>query len=317
MVISPLTEFLEKQGWIILDGALATELEWRGADLDDPLWSAKVLLERPDLIRQVHYDYYLAGADVATAASYQASFEGFARLGIDRERAKAIFQLSVSLALEARDEFWAAPERREGRIRPFVVASVGPYGAFLADGSEYRGDYDLSEKELAEWHRPRLAELVHSQADMLAFETIPCLKEARALVRLLRSFPGSVAWLGFSCRDGERLCSGEPFIDAVKLAESCAQVVAVGVNCTPPQWVESLLRAATDYTSKALVAYPNSGEIWDAAGHCWLGSPKPVDFGIMARRWYRAGARLIGGCCRTRPEDVGAVRRELDDSWIG
>ncbi len=307
-----LRSFLGGPGFAVLDGALATELEYRGADLNDPLWSARVLLEAPELIRQVHYDYLAAGADVIITASYQATFAGLARRGIDRSAATRLLKESVALARSARDEFWSEERRRSGRIRPLVAASVGPYGAFLADGSEYRGDYDIGLDALMDFHRQRLRVLAGSGADLLACETIPCAREAEALTRLLADLPDSAAWISFSCADGERVSSGESFAECIALAAACPQVVAVGVNCTAPAFVEELLQRAAAVTTKPLVAYPNSGESWDAARHCWLDAGKPVDFGLLARRWYAAGASVIGGCCRTRPQDISRIRQALE-----
>jgi len=309
----PLAPFLADGGVIVLDGGLATELERRGADLADPLWSARLLVEAPDLIRDVHAAYFAAGADVATSASYQASFEGFARRGIGPERAAELLRLGVRLAAEARDDFWSEPANRAGRRRPLVAASIGGYGAFLADGSEYRGDYGLSLEALMDFHRPRMAVLAASGADLLACETIPCRLEAEALVRLLAELPGTPAWLSFSCRDGARVCHGELFEDCVALAEASDQVVAVGVNCTAPRHIEVLLRRGRAATTKPLVAYPNRGEGWDAARRCWIEDdvPTAAELGEQALAWRAAGARLIGGCCRTTPEDVRAMARAL------
>jgi homocysteine S-methyltransferase len=304
---NPIEPILDRQGVVILDGALATELERRGADLDDPLWSAKILLESPQMIRQLHYDYFVAGADVAITASYQASFEGFMRRGLSRSEAAALMQHSVELAKEARDHFWREPAHRQGRMRPLVAASVGCYGAFLADGSEYRGDYGLSKQELIDWHRPRLQVLVESKPDLLACETIPCQVEGEALLEVLAEFPQVAAWLSFSCCDQAHVCHGEPFADCVALANRSEQIVAVGVNCTPPRYIESLLKAASAVTGKPLHCYPNSGEQWDAASNCWIGGTGVTDFSEPARLWYAAGARLIGGCCRTQPGDVTAI----------
>jgi homocysteine S-methyltransferase len=309
---NPLDVFFKQKGFAILDGALATELEYRGADLNDPLWSAKLLLDQPELIQAVHADYLAAGADILITASYQASFAGLARRGYDREAATAILQRSVALAVEARDRFWAQAANREGRLRPLVAASVGPYGAFLADGSEYRGHYGLSVAELTDWHRPRLEVLYASGADLLACETIPCPEEAEALVRLLAELPSARAWLSFSCCDEQHLCQGELFAEAVAIADACEQVTAVGVNCTPPQFVTALLRQGSRHTSKPLVAYPNSGEGWDAENHCWLPGREGKDFAAYAEEWYHAGARLIGGCCRTRPGDIRALRKVVN-----
>src|ERR1051325_6441330 len=187
--MNPIASILDKYPVLVIDGALATELERRGCDLKDDLWSAKILLEQPEAIKQLHYDYFKSGADCAITASYQATIEGFMKRGLNEQEALALIQQSVKLAVEARDEFWADESNRVGRAKPFVAASVGPYGAFLADGSEYRGNYGLTEEQLMDFHRPRMAVLAASGADMLACETIPCLVEAQAIVRLLSEFP--------------------------------------------------------------------------------------------------------------------------------
>lgn len=304
-----LDDLLARQGTLILDGALATELERRGADLRDPLWSARLLIEQPALIRQLHFDYYAAGADVATSASYQASFEGFARRGCDAVQAAALMQLSVTLACEAREQFWSDPAARAGRARPLVAASVGPYGATLHDGSEYRGGYGLDRQALARWHRPRLAVLAAAGADLLACETLPCLDEALALAELLVEHPGLPAWVSFSCRDGAHTSQGERLADCVAALDACPQVCAIGVNCTAPEHVESLVAIAAAHTGKPVLVYPNSGERYDVQTMRWHGAPTATPFAEQARRWHRHGARLIGGCCRTTPGDIAALRR--------
>jgi homocysteine S-methyltransferase len=321
--MNPFQSLLDQTGVVLLDGALATELERRGADLNDPLWSAKILLEQPELIRQVHYDYFTAGANVATTASYQATFAGFARRGLSPEQAADLMRLSVQLAREARQQFLDDQQVAAARLpdtsknanrQPphlFVAASVGPYGAFLADGSEYRGDYGLTVEQLMDFHRPRMAVLAASGADLLACETIPCRAEGEALVRLLAEFPTTKAWLSFSCCDETHVCYGETFAECVALANSSEQIVAVGLNCTAPRWVESLLRSAAGVTSKPLLVYPNSGEQWDADSHCWRPGTGSGDLTGPALRWYEAGARLIGGCCRTTPADIQALAQAL------
>ncbi|MFZ4660836.1 MAG: homocysteine S-methyltransferase [Caldilineaceae bacterium] len=309
-VFDPLQPLLTRKPVVILDGALATELEQRGADLKDPLWSAKILLEEPGLIRQLHEDYFTAGADVAITASYQATFPGLAARGLDAEQSAALMRLSVQLATHARTDYCTHHADDPTAQRPLLVAaSVGPYGAYLHDGSEYRGDYGLTVEELMAWHRPRLAVLATSGADLLACETIPSLAEGEALVRLLAEFPDTAAWLSFSCADGEYVCHGERFVDCVEMAAASPQIVAVGVNCTPPRYIESLLQQATTVTQKPLLTYPNSGEHWDAANQCWLPGSGVADFAAAAQRWHAAGARLIGGCCRTTPADIAALAR--------
>jgi homocysteine S-methyltransferase len=308
---SPIDTILRAHPTVILDGALATELERRGCDLRDPLWSAKVLFEQPALIRAVHSDYFAAGADCAITASYQATFAGFAQRGFDEAAAAELMGRAVRLALEARDAFWAEPANRAGRARPFVAASIGPYGAYLADGSEYRGMYGLSIADLVAFHRPRMAALVAAGAELLACETIPCIEEARALALLLPEFPQISAWLSFSARDEAHTCQGEPLADcAVELAAH-PQIAAIGINCTAPRYVPALIAALRRVTDKPIVAYPNSGETYEAANNRWLGETACDDFGAQAQAWYAAGARLIGGCCRTTPEHIREVVRGL------
>jgi homocysteine S-methyltransferase len=307
----PIKEFLEKRRVMILDGALATELERRGANLKDSLWSAKCLIEQPDIIRILHFDYFAAGADVATTATYQASFEGFARRGIERGPAAQLMRDAVALAIAARDEFWAFEPNRAGRLRPLVAASLGPYGAMLADGSEYRGHYAVATQALADFHRPRLEVLANAGADLLACETIPCLREAQVLARLLRNFPTLSAWISFSCKDGQHVSEGEDIGACVAELQEYPQIAAVGVNCSRPDYITPLLRHMRERTDKPLVVYPNSGECYDASSKQWSGAAGAMRIGDAAREWYAEGARLIGGCCRTTPEDIRAVTRSL------
>ena len=292
---------------MVIDGALATELERRGANITDPLWSARCLIEQPDLIRAVHLDYFRAGADVAIAATYQATFEGFARRGLGEPAAAALMRRAVALAAEARDEFWLEERNRSGRLRPLIAASVGPYGAMLADGSEYRGRYAADDETLAAFHAPRLRVLAEAGADLLAIETIPCLREALVLARLLGAFPQRCAWVSFSCRDGAHNCEGEEIGACVAALLAYPQIVAVGINCTAPAHVVALLRKMRARTARPLLVYPNSGELYDASRKQWDGAAATAPFGAQARRWQAEGARLIGGCCRTTPADIAAV----------
>jgi homocysteine S-methyltransferase len=307
----PLRPFLSAPGGLVLDGGLATELERAGFDLAHPLWSALLLRERPEAIAAVHRAYLDAGADCITTASYQGTVEGFRREGATTAEAESLLRLSVSLALSVRDTFWAETGPRRGRPRPLVAASIGPYGASLANGSEYTGDYDRDEAGLVAFHRDRMQLLLDAGPDLLACETIPSAVEARALARLLGERPAVRAWVSFSCRDGSRLCDGTSFADSVRAVARLPQVVAVGVNCTAPSHVEELLRSAARVTTKPLVAYPNSGESCDAVAKTWHGLSDPADWGRRGRAWRQAGARLLGGCCRTGPSHVRALRAAL------
>jgi homocysteine S-methyltransferase len=301
-VRNPFETTLAGNGVVVLDGGLGTELARRGADLRDPLWSAKILVESPDLVRDVHTAYYEAGADVAISASYQASFAGLARRGLDRTAAAGVLRRSVQLAREAAQ---AADGER------IVAASVGPYGAYLGNGAEYRGDYDIGEDELGEFHLPRLEALAEAAPDAFAVETIPSIAEARAIVRVLERVPDVPAWMSFSCRDGAHLCDGTPFEQAVGVAASSPSVVAVGVNCTSPLHVASLVEIAAG-TDRLVVCYPNRGAFWDPLRKVWVDPPRQdARPSLRPLEWRDAGASLIGGCCGTTPEDIARIAGSL------
>jgi len=309
--MNPITAILSQHSALVIDGALATELERRGYNLKDDLWSAKILLEQPEAIRQLHYDYFKSGADCAITASYQASIAGFMKRGLNETEAINLIKKSVQLAIEARDEFWNDEANHVGRLKPFIAASVGPYGAYLADGSEYRGNYGLTEKELMDFHRPRMKALVEAGADMLACETIPALIEAQALSKLLKEFPDITAWFSFSACDEKHISEGQPFADCVKELEDNPQIAAIGINCTSPKYIPDLIRVGKEKTNKPILVYPNSGEGYDPEKNEWEGDPVTHCFGEEAKVWYAAGARLIGGCCRSTPEDI-----EVIASWV-
>lgn len=311
----PFGPILADTGTVVLDGGLATQLEAQGNDLSDRLWSARLLVERPEEILAAHLAFYRAGARVATTASYQATFEGFAARGIGHDEAVRLMRRSVELAMEARSSYRAERAAAGSGEAPalLVAASIGPYGAMLADGSEYRGRYGRSVDELRDFHRERMSVLAASGADVLACETIPELEEAQALVGLLDETPGAVAWLSFSCADGGHIRSGVPVEEALAVATSSDRVVAVGFNCTAPEHVDELLDRARTVTDRPLVVYPNSGEGWDAGSRTWTASADPaarVDGGA-ARRWISAGAALVGGCCRVTPDQIELIAREV------
>ena len=306
--MNPIYDLLIHQPIAVIDGAMATELEGRGCDLNDALWSAKVLLEQPELIRAVHLDYFNAGADIAITASYQATVEGFAKRGLSGEQARNLIKKSVQLAREARDEFWAKEENQIGREYPLIAGSVGPYGAYLADGSEYRGDYKLGEDELMAFHRPRVEALIASGVDLLACETIPCLIEARALIRLLAEFPNTFAWFTFTAQDDGHISNGESVADVAAFLDDQPQAAAIGINCTSPLHITGLIREIKKSTQKPIIVYPNSGEVYDAATNTWHGETSCDSFGVQSKAWFEAGARLIGGCCRTTPGHIREIK---------
>ncbi|XP_054820718.1 homocysteine S-methyltransferase 3-like [Prosopis cineraria] len=329
------TDFLHQcGGYAVIDGGFATELEGHGADLNDPLWSAKCLLVSPHLVRRVHLDYLNAGASIIITGSYQATIQGFEAQGLSEEEGENLIRRSVELAREARDIYYdrctidSSDFIRDGRYwrRPILIAaSVGSYGAYLADGSEYSGDYGdtVTVETLKDFHRRRVKILVDAGADIIAFETIPNKLEAQVFsysiyVRLHYSSLDEEgidipAWLSFSCRDESKVASGDSILECASIAESCKQVVAVGVNCTAPRFIHGLVSSITKVTSKPVLAYPNSGETYDPETKTWKKICGVVheDFVSYIGKWREAGASLFGGCCRTTPDTVRGIAKAL------
>lgn len=303
---NPLTAILAQQPFVLLDGAMATELEARGCNLADSLWSAKVLMENPQRIYDVHLDYFRAGAQVAITASYQATPQGFAARGLDADESRALIIKSVELARQARATYQAENPAAQGLL---VAGSVGPYGAYLADGSEYRGDYQRSAQEFKDFHRPRMAALLAAGVDLLACETLPSFAEITALLQLLGEFPAAKAWLSFTLRDAEHLSDGTPLREVVAHLAECPQVLAVGINCIALENTTAALQYLHRLTPLPLVVYPNSGEHYDAVSKTWHhhGEACATLEGYLPQ-WLAAGAKLIGGCCRTTPKDIAALK---------
>lgn len=309
--MNPLARFLNR-GVMVLDGGLATALESKGCDLDDDLWSARVLMESPELIRQVHLEFLAAGADCITTSTYQATLAGFRKRGLSDDEGIELLQSSVRLACDARDTFWSDAGNRTGRLRPLVAASVGPYGALLADGSEYTGHYGLGAGDLYEFHRQRWDLLANTEADLLACETIPSAPEAEALLRLLDETPERWAWLSFTCRDETHLSDGTAFAEVVDLCSLRSNVAAVGVNCTSPELIASLIRIARGRTNRPIIVYPNSGERYDAQSKTWISIAPDVDWTDAATEWIRLGASVVGGCCRTGTNEITRLRHLVE-----
>ncbi|KAL6566387.1 Nuclear SAM-dependent mono-and asymmetric methyltransferase [Orobanche gracilis] len=343
-------------GCAVLDGGLATQLEKHGADINDSLWSALCLIKDPHLITRVHLEYLEAGADILVTSSYQSLFRftggalllaallhksdirfvllilntrehhksatlpGFLSRGFSMEEAESLLTKSVKIATEARDKFWASVSMKPGHKynRALVAASIGSYGAYLADGSEYSGNYGpmATLEKLRDFHRHRLKVIVEAGPDLLAFETIPNKLEAQACVELLEEENIEIpSWISFSSVDGENAPSGESFEECLDAINKTSKVCAVGINCTPPHFVLSLIERFRKLTAKAIVVYPNNGEIWDGIAKRWLPSKCFDDekFGLFATIWRDAGAKLIGGCCRTTPSTIRLVSQVLKE----
>ena len=300
----------------VLDGGLATELEQCGCDISGPLWSAHVLDSTPEIIERVHLEYLRAGADCISTASYQVSAQGYAELGRPAEDAVRALRESVRMAVAAR-----AIYAEESRRPVLIAASLGPYGAALHNGAEFHGLYNIDFAALVEFHALRLRTIAEMRAnapagggaDLIAFETIPSQEEAWAILEALGRYPGLRAWMSFVCRDAERVVHGEPLAECAALAGRSEQVVAVGVNCTQPEFIGGLVERAITATRKPIIVYPNSGEEWDAVSRRWCGTTSAAEYGAQAAGWFAAGAHAVGGCCRTTPRHIAQVRAAWDN----
>lgn len=299
-MINPFQEILSQHNFAIIDGALATELQNRGCDLNDPLWSAKILIEQPELIAAVHYDYFMAGADCAITASYQATPLGFAKRGLSRQQSISLIKKSVELAQQAQINYRQTTQNN----RPLVIAgSVGPYGAFLADGSEYTGNYSLPDEQMRQFHEDRICALIDAGIDIIACETIPSWAEINVLVDVIKQFPAIPCWFSFTLKDSQHLSDGTPLSKVMTFLNTIEQVMMLGVNCIALDKVTNALKTLHPLTDKPLIVYPNSGEQYDVNSKTWLTCSHHhlVDY---LPEWQKHGARLIGGCCRTTPQDI-------------
>ncbi|KAF9618528.1 hypothetical protein IFM89_002223 [Coptis chinensis] len=322
-----LEEYLNNNGYAVIDGGLATELERHGANLNDPLWSATCLIHSPQLIRRVHLDYLEAGADIIITASYQATIQGFEAKGLSTQESETLLNRSVEIALEARDIYYGSHVEfscdstgngRAHKQRPVLVAaSVGSYGAYLADGSD--GDYGkaVTLSTLKDFHRRRVHVLAESGADLIAFETIPNKLEAQAYSELLEEENINIpAWFSFNSKDGLNVVSGDSLLECTSIAEKSEKVLAVGINCTPPRFIDGLIQTIKKVTAKPILVYPNSGETYDPDCKEWVQSTGSTgvldeDFVSYVNRWREVGASLFGGCCRTTPNTIRAIKKML------
>ena len=307
---NPIKPLLEQKKHMVIDGALASELQRRGCDLNDSLWSAKVLIEQPELIQQVHYDYFKAGADCAITASYQATPMGFAQKGIELEESIKLIKTSVKLAQQAKMQYLNDIKQDKALL---IAGSVGPYGAYLANGSEYTGDYQLSESEFIAFHKDRVTALIDAGVDILACETMPSFLEIKALVKLIQQFPMVNCWFSLTLKDQQHISDGTPLTEVIEYLNSIEQIVSVGINCIALEKVTPALEVLSKLTSKPLIVYPNSGEQYDPTTKQWhKNHHHNCTFANQLDVWINLGAKLIGGCCQTTPEDIIEIHQLLN-----
>lgn len=309
---TPLQNILDTCGIMVIDGSMSTALENMGLDLNHRLWTAKALDENPELVKQVHINYFRAGADCGITCSYQASIPGLVNCGYSEKEAEDLIRRSVKLFLEARDEWWEKEGSIAGRAWPLCLAGMGPYGAYLADGSEYTGSYQVSDDELYTFHARRAELLMEAGADILLFETQPSLHEALLEARIAEEL-GADYWISFSCRDGKRNGKGELIAEcAAALSKDHPHLKMLGVNCTKPEYIESLIHCLRSGTDLPIAVYPNSGEVYDPVTKTWTHAGDDLDFGSYALRYMAAGASAVGGCCTTVEKHIHQVADARD-----
>ncbi|MCD8148810.1 MAG: homocysteine S-methyltransferase [Clostridiales bacterium] len=302
-----LDEILRRNGLMVIDGSMSTALERLGANLNSRLWTAKALAETPELVKQVHLDYFRAGADCGITCSYQATIPGLTENGYTGDEARKLIAKSVSIFLEARDEWWEAEGGQSGRSYPLCLAGIGPYGAYLADGSEYRGRYGIDQAELRAFHQERMEILWNAGADILLIETQPSLQEALIEAEIAEEM-GADYWISFSCCDGRHINEGDRIRDCAKiLSADHPHLKMIGVNCTKPEYIEELIGELKRGTTLPVAVYPNSGEEYDPITKTWHGQGDSKSFGEYALDYYRCGADAVGGCCTTVDEHVRQV----------
>lgn len=286
---------------VVLDGGLSTQLERHGADFSGRLWTGKALLENPDVVERAHRDFVESGAEIISTASYQVSRSGFVAEGLTAHDADLALTRSVEIAQSATTG-----------TQVKVAASVGPYGATLHDGSEYRGNYGVDQGTLEDFHRERIAVLAAAKPDYFALETIPELTEARALVAVLADYPDIPVWVSFSCGDDAHLVSGETIEDAARAVAVLPQLVAIGMNCVAPENVAPLARRIASVTDTAIIGYPNRGGQWDSVTNSWSGQT-PKTLAQWWPDWRAAGVTFVGGCCGHDATAIAQLRDALED----
>ena len=296
------TEFLTNHT-VVLDGAMSTPLERLGADTNNDLWTAKALIDNEELVYEVHKMYFEAGADLIITDTYQANVQAFEKVGYSEKEARNLIKKAVKIAQKARDDY----ENRTGKHN-YIAGTIGPYGAYLANGSEYRGDYELSAEEYQQFHLPRIEELVNAGVDILSIETQPKLDEVLAILELLKEkYPQQKVYVSYTLSDDDTISDGTPLPRAIHALEDYSQVIAVGINCVKLELVEPALKNMKEITDKHLIVYPNSSAVYDPKSKTWSQPKTSATFEELIPNWYEAGARIIGGCCTTGPKEIKAV----------
>lgn len=294
---------------IVLDGAMSDELEKQGVKTNNKLWTAIALVDQLSKVYHAHEDYFNAGAELVITDTYQANVQAFEEAGYSKKDAEKFVKDAVKIAKKTRDDF----EKKTGKHN-YVAGTIGSYGAYLANGNEYRGDYELSENEYLDFHLPRLNLVLEEEPDLLALETQPKLDEPVAVLKWLKGHdPQMLVYVSFTLKDTKHISDGTTIAEAVTKINKYDQVFAIGINCVSPSLVQDALIELGRYTEKPLVVYPNLGASYDPKIKQWRKFNQKFDFNVLTKKWYEIGARLIGGCCTTGPREIKQIRKVIDE----
>jgi S-methylmethionine-dependent homocysteine/selenocysteine methylase len=286
---------------LVLDAAMGSDLDRRGLPTTLPLWSAVGLVERPDLVRQIHRENLLAGADIITTDTFRTTARTFRKAGLDPGRAAELDALAVRLAVEARTE--------AGRPEALIAGSIAPLEDCYLPTFETPPEVALAE------HRAQADNLASAGVDMIMVETMPTAVEAEIALRAAIE-TGRPATVGFVCAmpdRGEpvRLLSGETLNDAVARVSPLGPAV-IFVNCAAPPVISAALRELRQLTALPIGAYANVGHVDDERGWSPDGGVTSERYAEHAAEWIALGARVVGGCCGTHPGHTAALRRLVD-----
>lgn len=288
---------------LILDGAMSTALEKQGVNTNNDLWTAVALENDLDKVYKVHMNYFKSGAQMTITNTYQANVQAFKKHGYNDEHTKKLITDAVQIAKKARDDYQAQTGKHN-----WVAASVGPYGAYLSDGDEFRGDYSLTPKEYLAFHLPRLKILLENKPDCLAIETQPKLDEVIAILEWLKEYANQIpVYVTFTLHDTTKISDGTPLKKVMQKLNEYEQVFAVGANCFKPFLATTAIDRMRMFTQKIIIVYPNLGGVYDEFERNWIPFNADLDFTKLSKEWYKHGAHIIGGCCSTGTKQIQQI----------
>lgn len=330
-------QFLEKRH-LVLDGALGTQLESiipNDSEIqpkNDPLWSTKVLMTQPKLIERIHYQYLQSGSDIIMTSTYQASCAGLIKYANSyTDEVAHVWERSVDMANNAIRRHKLENNTKPIRNRdPIICGSVGPYGAFLANGAEYTGEYGMISNEELEKHHFKLLQflILHPDVKLIAIETIPNFREFKVLVNLLTKLlslhgPNQKFYLSINVRNESEMCDGTPvekvmnYLNFKMKTMGILQrnIFAIGYNCVDYHLVTSLIDNLTMFNEFhiPMIVYPNLGYVYSTKHEEYIAYQDTNELELMILDWLKRGVKIIGGCCGSGPQEIEKISEVVNN----